>query len=85
MRYQIVAGPDDIAWVTIQPLIEDCKEILANANKIDISTLDHNEQEGHKATVVAITSVIEFLNSLMIEFMINKRIQDENSDRQTTH
>lgn len=86
MRYHITKGPDGIAWVTIQPLIEDCKEILNNAIMIDTTSMTEAEKMGHNATIVSIKSVLEFLNSLMIEHEFNNiRENDENTTRPTTH
>jgi len=84
MRYHITKGPDGVAWVTIQPLIEDCKEILDAALNIDTDTMTEAEKMGHNATIVSIKSVLEFLNSLMFEFNI-KELSDEDTVRPTTH
>jgi len=88
MRYQITKGPDGIAWVTIQPLLQDCREILDNAVNIDTETMTEAEKMGHDTTIIAIKSVIEFLNSLMIEFNMNNREDTkdaEDDSRQTVH
>ena len=88
MRYQIIKGPDGIAWVTIQPLLQDCREILDNAVNIDTETMTEAEKMGHDTTIIAIKSVIEFLNSLMIEFNVNNREDTkdaEDDSRQTVH
>ena len=88
MRYQITKGPDGIAWVTIQPLLQDCREILDNAVNIDTETMTEAEKMGHDTTIIAIKSVIEFLNSLLIEFNMNNREDTkdaEDDSRQTVH
>jgi len=84
MRYHITKGPDGVAWVTIQPLIEDCKEILDNALNINTDTMTEAEKIVHNSTIVSIKSVLEFLNSLMFEFNI-KELSDEDTVRPTTH
>ena len=88
MRYQITKGPDGIAWVTIQPLLQDCREILDNAVNIDTETMTEAEKMGHDTTIIAIKSVIEFLNSLLIEFNMNNKEEEtdaKDASRQTVH
>ena len=88
MRYEIVEGPDGIAWVTIQPLLQDCREILDKAVNIDTETMTEAEKMGHNTTIIAIKSVIEFLNSLLIEFNVNNREEKtdaKDASRQTLH
>jgi hypothetical protein len=87
MRYKIQTGPDGVAWVTIQPLIEDCREILDNAIGIDTDTMTEAEKMGHNAAIVSIKSVLEFLNSLMLEHNLNnvKEENNENTTRSSIH
>lgn len=85
MRYHLQEGPDGVIWVSVQPLIQDCREILDNAISLDTSTMTDSEIKGVDFTIMSIKSVIEFLNSLLLEHNTNKSINDENSTRPTTH
>lgn len=78
MNYKMVKAEDGIVWVTIQPLMNDVRQALENAKKIDVSDMDSNDKRGVDFTILSMEAVYNFLGSLMTEHNVSELVQNEN-------
>jgi hypothetical protein len=77
--YQMVRGPDDTIWVTLQPLANEVKQILDNSKIISTTGMSKDEIKGIDFTILSLEAVYNFLNSLITEQQI-KEMVEQNKD-----
>ena len=78
----MVRGPDDIIWVTLQPLAKEVKQILDNSKLISTTGMSNDEIRGIDFTILSLEAVYNFLNSLITEQQIKEMVErnDANSN-----
>ncbi len=68
-RYKLVSGPDDITWVSIQPLMEDISEQIN-----DIIELESNDSNNMK--LLGLRSTYQLLGALVTEKILEDTISN---------
>ena len=81
MSYKMVRAEDSIVWVTIQPLMTEVKQALANAKNIDTSNMTIDEKRGVDFTILSMEAVWQFLGSLLTEQNLNELKQNEENSK----
>lgn len=76
-EYQMVRGPDNTIWITLQPLKNTVKEILENSKNIKLNGMDEDEIRGINFTILSLESVYNFLVSLETEQEIKEQISGQ--------
>jgi len=84
MNYKMVRAEDGIVWVTIQPLMEQVKQHLEEAKKIDVTNMCSDDKKGIDFTILSIEAVYNFLNSLMTEQNLTEILEKE-KDKENLH
>lgn len=81
MSYKMVRAEDSIVWVTIQPLMTEVKQALANAKNIDTSNMTPDEKRGVDFTILSMEAVWQFLGSLLTEQNLTELKQNEENSK----
>lgn len=84
MNYQLVKGPDNTVWVSLQPLMQDVKSSLEKLEVIDTSELSTLDKDIMEFNMLGMKAIYTFLGALLQESN-DKEILNANTDRQTTH
>ena len=84
MNYQLVKGPDDTIWVSVQPLMQDVKTSLEKLEVIDTSELSSLDKDIMEFNMLGMKAIYTFLGALLQESK-DKEVLNANTDRQTTH
>lgn len=84
MNYQLVKGPDNTVWVSVQPLMQDVKSSLEKLEKIDTNELSTLDKDIMEFNMLGMKAIYTFLGALLQESN-DKEILNANTDRQTTH
>ena len=84
MNYQLVKGPDNTVWVSLQPLMQDVKSSLEKLEKIDTNELSTLDKDIMEFNMLGMKAIYTFLGALLQESN-DKEILNANTDRQTTH
>jgi len=81
MSYKMVRAEDSIVWVTIQPLMTEVKQALANAKEIDTSNMSDDEKRGVDFTILSMEAVWQFLGALLTEQNLTELKQNEENKK----
>lgn len=85
MSYKMVRAEDSIVWVTIQPLMTEVKQALANAKQIDTSKMSEDEKRGVDFTILSMEAVWQFLGALLTEQNLTEiKNNEENKNTEET-
>lgn len=86
MNYKMVRAEDGIVWVSIQPLMNQVKQHLEEAKKIDITNMCVDDKKGIDFTILSIEAVYNFLNSLLTEQNLTELLEkEENKKNEILH
>lgn len=75
MKYQLVKGPDDIVWVSIQPLMDDVNESLKKLVEIDISELSDTDKDIMDFNILGMKAIYTFMGALVQESKIKEELK----------
>lgn len=82
----MVRAEDGIVWVSIQPLMNQVKQHLEEAKKIDITNMCVDDKKGIDFTILSIEAVYNFLNSLLTEQNLTELLEkEENKKNEILH
>lgn len=81
MNYKMVRAEDGIVWVSIQPLMNQVKQHLEEAKKIDITNMCVDDKKGIDFTILSIEAVYNFLNSLLTEQNLTELLEKEENNK----
>ena len=79
MNYKLVKGPDNITWVSIEPLRDDVLDSLVKLEQINTEELSNIDKDIMNFNILGMKAIGTFLNSLIEES------NNETIDRPTTH
>lgn len=77
----MVRAEDGIVWVSIQPLMNQVKQHLEEAKKIDITNMCVDDKKGIDFTILSIEAVYNFLNSLLTEQNLTELLEKEENNK----
>lgn len=80
MNYKLVKGPDDIVWVSLQPLRDDVMNSLNKLTTIDTTELSLTDKDIMDFNILGLKAIATFLNALEQEYK-----QNENTVRPSVH
>lgn len=70
--------PDDVTWVSLEPLYQDILKNLEKLERIDTNNLSKLDQDIMDFNIIGMKSIATFLNLLIKEY-------DEKQSNQITH
>lgn len=79
MNYKLVKGPDNITWVSIEPLRDDVLTSLYQLEQVNTEELSNIDKDIMNFNILGMKAIGTFLNSLIQES------NNETIDRPTTH
>ena len=82
--YKLVKGPDDIVWVSIQPLMNDVKQSLDKLEKIDVDGLGNVDKDIMDFNILGMKAIYTFLGALVQESILEEK-RNEESTRSSVH
>jgi hypothetical protein len=80
MNYKLVKGPDNITWVSIEPLRDDVLDSLVKLEQVNIEGLSTIDKDIMNFNILGMKAIATFLNSL-----VQESDNDETINRPTTH
>jgi hypothetical protein len=66
-HYEFAKTPEGLTTVTLEPLLEQVKQVYHNAISVDTKDLSEPEQRAVKFTLDATNQVYNFISSLLTE------------------
>lgn len=81
-RYQVVAGPDGVHWISIEPLIQDLLEATDQLINIPTDKLSEDELFKLNLKIAAVNSVKDFFSAILTELTLEK-LREEKSNEKT--
>ena len=75
MKYQLVKGPDDTVWVSIQPLMDDVNESLKQLVEIDTSTLSDTDKDIMEFNILGMKAIYTFMGALVQESNLKEQLK----------
>lgn len=82
-RYQVVAGPDGVHWITIEPLIQDLLEACDLLLKIDTQDLTEQQIQDLNMKIVGVKNVKDFFSAILTELSLEQLREEKQNE--TTH
>lgn len=79
MNYKLVKGPDEIVWVSVQPLRDDVLESLRKLEQVNTDDLSKIDKDIMDFNILGMKAIATFLGALVTE------ANDAYPNRQTTH
>ena len=70
--------PDDVTWVSLEPLYQDILKNLEKLERIDTNNLSKLDQDIMDFNIIGMKSIATFLDALIKEY-------DEKQSNQITH
>lgn len=64
MKYVVTKGPDNITWVSIEPLMDDLKQSIVTLINME---LPEEEDDNRNQKIMGLTATYEILGSLVQE------------------
>lgn len=80
MNYKLVSGPDDIVWVSIQPLMQDVQQALKALESADTTEFTEQGKQINEFNITGMKAIYTFLGALLQEHKSN-----EYAKSKTTH
>ena len=74
MSYKLIKGPDDIVWVSVQPLMQDVKKMLHEFEKTDVTEFNELDKDIINFNIIGMKAIYTFLDALMTESKSHEKV-----------